>query len=195
MNKKPQSSPTVKKTKATAKKATAKKATAKATAKKATATATATATTTAKKTPAPAKGTTAKGLKTAKTTADVDAFLAGFPDRQEDLRCLEALMRTIAQAPAAMWGTSIVGFGGHPYTNAAGKTASWPVLSFSPRAQNITIYIMSGFDEHDELLGRLGPHKVGKACLYIRRLADIDVDVLTTLLRRQAQHRPNTLTP
>jgi len=177
----------------TKKTTTAKKTAAKKTAAKKTTAKKTTAKKTAKKTPAPVEGTASKGPKTAKTTADVDAFLNGFPDRQEDLRRLEALMSTIAQAPAAMWGSSIVGFGGHPYINAAGKTASWPVLSFSPRAQNITIYIMSGFDEHDELLARLGPHKVGKACLYIRRLADIDVDVLTTLLRRQAQHRPNTL--
>lgn len=87
-----------------------------------------------------------------------------------------------------MWGDSIVGFGGYRYTNTTGRENEWPVTGFSPRKQNLTLYIMSGFEEYDDLLAKLGKHSTGKACLYIKRLSDVDMSALRELVALSVQH-------
>jgi hypothetical protein len=83
-----------------------------------------------------------------------------------------------------MWGTSIVGFGTYRYRYASGREGDWPVTGFSPRARNLTVYVMSGFGGHEDLLARLGRHSTGMSCLYLDRLADVDLAVLEELVRR-----------
>jgi hypothetical protein len=81
-----------------------------------------------------------------------------------------------------MWGGAIVGFGTYHYVYASGHGGDWPVVAFSPRKNDLTVYLMPGFEQHASLLQRLGRHKTGKSCLYLKRLADVDVDVLRQLI-------------
>ena len=122
--------------------------------------------------------------KTKPTTESVDAFLDRIPDaaRREDCRTVMRMMTEIAGAPPVMWGTGIVGFGSYRYTYASGHHGDWPVAGFSPRKQDLTLYLMSGFDAHAALMARLGKCKTGKSCLYLKRLADVDLDVLRQLI-------------
>jgi hypothetical protein len=91
-----------------------------------------------------------------------------------------------------MWGDSIVGFGSYHYKYASGREGDWFVTGFSPRKQNLTLYIMSGFDEYERLLGKLGKHSTGKSCLYIKKIEDVDVDVLTELVKKSVEHMEKT---
>jgi hypothetical protein len=129
-------------------------------------------------------------LKTRKNDADVDAFLNAVPDERKRQDALEllALMEEVTGEEATMWGDSIVGFGSYHYRYASGREGDMPLAGFSPRKQNLTLYIMAGFDEYDALLGRLGKYTTGKACLYIKRLSDVDQDALKELVRRSAEH-------
>lgn len=81
-----------------------------------------------------------------------------------------------------MWGPSIIGFGSYSYEYASGRTGDWPMIGLSPRKQNLTLYIMPGFDEYEPLLKKLGPHTTGKSCLYIKRLSDIDLPTLKKIM-------------
>ena len=87
-----------------------------------------------------------------------------------------------------MWGDSIVGFGSYHYKYESGREGDWFVTGFSPRKRNLTLYIMSGFDEYDKLLGKLGKHSIGKSCLYIKKIEDVDVDVLKELVQKSVDH-------
>lgn len=87
-----------------------------------------------------------------------------------------------------MWGSSIVGFGDYHYKYESGREGDWFVTGFSPRKQNLTLYIMAGFDNYDQLLSRLGKYKTGKSCLYINKLDDVDLDVLKELVAQSAAH-------
>jgi hypothetical protein len=91
-----------------------------------------------------------------------------------------------------MWGDSIVGFGSYHYRYASGREGDWFVTGFSPRKQNLTLYIMAGFDNYDHLLQNLGKHKTGKSCLYIKRLEDVDLDTLRELVSQSVQHMNET---
>jgi hypothetical protein len=86
-----------------------------------------------------------------------------------------------------MWGKSIVGFGSHHYQYASGREGDWFVMGFSPRKQDLTLYLMSGVERHRELLGRLGKHKTGVGCLYLKTLDDVDLPTLRRLLRESAR--------
>jgi len=81
-----------------------------------------------------------------------------------------------------MWGESIVGFGSYHYKYASGREGDWPLVGFSPRKQNLTLYIMSGFEKYEELLEKLGKFKTGKSCLYINKLKDVDIHTLRELI-------------
>lgn len=122
--------------------------------------------------------------KTRPTRASVAAFLGTIsqPDRKRDARSVAAMMRTATGARATMWGPSIVGFGRQPIVGANGKATDWPVAAFSPRATGLVLYFDPAFLAHHPLRSRLGPHRVGKSCLYIKRLADVDVSVLRALV-------------
>lgn len=127
--------------------------------------------------------------KTKKNDASVEAFLHSVDKkRQDDCFALLELMREATGAEATMWGSAIVGFGEYRYTYAGGRTGDWPVIAFSPRKQNLTLYLSSGFDGYDDLLAKLGKHSVSKACLYIKRLADVDTDVLRQLVEASVAH-------
>ena len=123
--------------------------------------------------------------KTKVTNESVDDFLDAIADDQTraDCRTLVKIMRSAAKAAPKMWGTSIVGFGSYHYIYASGQEGDWPRVAFSPRKQSLSVYLMPGFAESGELLKKLGRHKVGKSCLYIKRLADVDLPTLKTLIR------------
>lgn len=129
-------------------------------------------------------------LKTAQNDGDVEAFIASVEDetKRQDCRTLVDLMSKVTGSPPSMWGTAIVGFGSYRYRYASGRENDWFKVGFSPRKQSLTLYIMDGFDEYESVLERLGKHSTGKSCLYVRRLADVDMDVLTELVERSVRH-------
>ena len=133
-------------------------------------------------------------LKTKMNDASVDAFLNTVVDerKRQDCFTLVDLMTEATGAQPRMWGDSIVGFGEYHYKYASGREGNWFLAGFAPRKQNLTLYIMSGFDQYDELLGKLGKHSTGKSCLYIKRLDDVDLDVLRELVRRSVDHMAAT---
>jgi hypothetical protein len=121
------------------------------------------------------------------TGADVETFLEGIPDdgRRSDARALRTLLSELTGEPPVLWGSTIVGFGAYRYRYESGHEGTAPLASFSPRKANLVVYLIGGFeDRHHELVARLGPHKTGKGCLYLKRLADVDLDVLRRLIVR-----------
>ena len=123
--------------------------------------------------------------KTRPTKASVVAFLENIPDaaRRKDCKTVAAMMRKASGAAPKMWGSSIMGFGSRPLKYASGKELDWPAIAFASRKTDLTIYLDHQKDFTD-LLARLGRHKTGKCCLYIKRLADVDRSVLETVIRR-----------
>jgi hypothetical protein len=115
--------------------------------------------------------------KTRPTKQSVASFIKGVDEeRRKDCTTLVRIMKDASGAPAAMWGTSIVGFGTYELTYADGRTADWPIIGFSPRKQDLTLYVGRGVD--GTLLKALGKHKLSGGCLYIKRLSDVDLAVL-----------------
>ena len=112
--------------------------------------------------------------------------------RRQDAFALLKLMEETTGEDAVMWGSSIVGFGSYHYKYNSGREGDMPLVGFSPRKQSMTIYIMSGFDEVQELLASLGKHKLGKGCLYFNKLLDVDEDILRMLVRRSYEHMKTT---
>lgn len=129
-------------------------------------------------------------LKTKETDADVETFLNAVPDerKRRDSFTILKLMEDVTGEPAKMWGPTIVGFGKYHYKYASGHEGDMALTGFSPRKQALTVYMTTGFDEFDDLVARLGKHKVSKACLYINKLADIDQDVLREMIKRSVEH-------
>jgi hypothetical protein len=123
-------------------------------------------------------------LKTRPTDVAVDAFIDSLPDpqRREDAKKLRDTMERLSGEPAAMWGPSIVGFGRYHYKYDSGHEGEMARLGFSPRARELVLYIAGGFPRHQSLMDRLGKHRTGKSCLYIKRLADVDESVLEQLV-------------
>ena len=133
-------------------------------------------------------------LKTRKNEKSVGEFIDGVPDekRREDARVIVKMMEKASGYAPAMWGDSIVGFGEYHYRYASGREANWMLVGFSPRKQDLTLYIMSGFEQYDQLLAKLGKYKTGKSCLYIKKLADVDQEVLRELVEKSVEHMKNT---
>ncbi len=127
--------------------------------------------------------------KTRPTTASVPAFLGAIRqiERRRDARTVAAMMRAATGARATMWGPTIIGFGRQPITGSTGRATEWPVAAFAPRSTGLVLYFMPEFLAHHPLLRRLGEHRVGKGCLYIRRLADVDVPTLRLLVNSSVQ--------
>ena len=125
-------------------------------------------------------------LKTRPTASSVDAFIDAVDDdcKRADCRTVAQMMTEITGAPGVMWGSSIVGFGDYHYRYASGREGDFFEAGFSPRRRALTIYVMAGFSEYDDLLARLGKYTTGKSCLYVKRLADVDLDVLREMLTR-----------
>lgn len=131
-------------------------------------------------------------LKTKLTNASVDKFLKGVKDEQTRADCYQIIemMNKATKAEPKMWGTSIIGFGNIHLKYESGRELDWFPIGFSPRKQNITLYLMGGL-EQAELLGKLGKYSTGKGCLYIKKLVDVDVKVLNKLITTSAKKSLN----
>ena len=123
-------------------------------------------------------------IKTKASDASVTDFLSNVDNEQKRKDCSEIvrIMEQITKEEPKMWGPSIVGFGSYHYKYESGREGDSPIMGFSPRKQNITLYILSDFERHQGLMKKLGKHSTGKACLYIKRLSDVNVDVLKELM-------------
>jgi hypothetical protein len=138
---------------------------------------------------AKAKAAKNHGAKTQATRASVAEFLdrATSGERRADCAELVRMMRAATGAKAVLWGSNIVGFGLYRYEYANGRTGDWPIIGFSPRKTDLTLYIMAGYSELGPLLARLGPHKIGKSCLYVKSLGSLDRQALEELLAAGVQ--------
>ena len=124
-------------------------------------------------------------LKTQVNDASVEGFLNSVADEQKRADCFAILrlLEQVTKEEPKMWGASIVGFGSYHYKGASGREGDWMVTGFSPRKDNLTLYITGGFEPHQDLLLKLGKHKTsGGGCLYIKKLADVDQEVLKELV-------------
>jgi hypothetical protein len=130
-------------------------------------------------------------LKTKPTAASVAAFIDSITDdtRREDCRTVLRLMKNATRAQPRMWGPSIVGFGSYHYKYDSGREGDWFEAGFSPRKNDLTLYLMSGLDPLAGLLATLGRHKTGKSCLYIKRLADVNLEVLEETIVASVKYR------
>ncbi len=122
-------------------------------------------------------------LKTKKNNLSVRAFLDAIEDdaKRKDAKAVAKLLRAVTGKTAKMWGTSIVGYDSYHYEYASGRSGDWPIIGFSPRKTALTLYVMPGFSKYSKLMAKLGKYKTGKGCLYIKKLDDIDLDVLRQL--------------
>lgn len=129
-------------------------------------------------------------LKTRPTDASVDDWLASIEGdlRRKDAEVILALMADVTGEAPRIWGDSIVGFGQYHYRYASGREGDYFLTGFAVRKRDLTLYLMSGFSEFETLLANLGRHRLGKSCLYLRKLADIDMDVLRELVRLSVSH-------
>jgi hypothetical protein len=129
-------------------------------------------------------------LKTKQSDESVAEFLNGITDekKRRDSWTILELMKEVTGMEPKMWGSSMVGFGAYHYKYASGREGDTFLTGFSPRKQNLTLYIMGGFDRYDELLQSLGKHTTGKACLYIKKLEDVDRATLKELVRQSVEH-------
>ena len=129
-------------------------------------------------------------LKTQRNSSSVKSFIDAVPDeqRRKDARAVSDIMQDVTGEKPAMWGASMVGFGSYHYKYDSGQEGDWPLVGFSPRKDNLTLYIMPGFAEYAELLEKLGKHKKGVSCLYIKSLKDVHVPTLKTLVRQSVKH-------
>jgi hypothetical protein len=127
--------------------------------------------------------------KTQPTAQDPIAFLDRIedPQRRADCHAVLEMMRKATGAPPVMWGAAIVGFGCYRYRYASGHSGEWPVIGFSPRKNDLTLYLMPGFETQGALMAKLGKHKTGKSCLYLKRLSDVDRPTLETLIANSVQ--------
>jgi hypothetical protein len=133
-------------------------------------------------------------VKTVATRASVPKHLAEIPDdtRRRDARAVCSMMKEVTGEKPVLWGDSMVGFGTQHFKYASGREGDWPLVAFAARKDRLTVYLMDGFDRRGALLGRLGKHTKGKSCLHIRRLSDIEADVLRELVEAsfRTQRRP-----
>ncbi|BDS13455.1 DUF1801 domain-containing protein [Aureispira anguillae] len=131
-----------------------------------------------------------KKLKTTLNNGDVEAFLNSVENeqRRKDAFTILTIFKEITGEEAKMWGTSIVGFGSYHYVYATGREGDWMMTGFSPRKTSLTLYLMNGFEGCEDLLNRLGKYKTGKACLYVNRLEQIDIEVLKELIAASYQY-------
>jgi hypothetical protein len=129
-------------------------------------------------------------LKTKPTDESVEVYLNSIEKdtQRKDSFAILNMMRDVTKTEPVMWGSSIIGFGTYKYRYASGREAEWMKIGFAPRKRNLTLYIMDGFDQYDSLLSKLGKFRTGKACLYINKLEDVDLDVLREMVERSVDH-------
>jgi hypothetical protein len=124
-------------------------------------------------------------LKTKETAAGVEAFIAKQPaDIAADCRIVMDLMRKVTGEEPKMWGPSIVGYGRYAYKYDSGREGEWMIIGFSPRKANLTIYVVMDLEQESALLQKLGKHTVGKSCVYIKKMVDVDLKVLEMLIAK-----------
>ena len=123
-------------------------------------------------------------MKTRETKESVDAFLDKATDAKTRRECdtIMRIMKRVTGAPPRMWGPSMVGFGTYSYKYETGREGEYFITGFSPRKSNLTLYVMPGFEQYPQLMKKLGKHKTGKSCLYVKTLDDIDLGVLEELI-------------
>lgn len=129
-------------------------------------------------------------LKTKITDEKVEKFLEGIEDdkkRQDSYKIL-SIMKDVTKLEPKMWGATMVGFGSYHYKYESGREGDWFVTGFSPRKQALTLYIMAGFSNYDDLMAKLGKYKTGKSCLYIKKIEDINEEVLRELIKQSVDH-------
>jgi uncharacterized protein DUF1801 len=129
--------------------------------------------------------------KTRENDDSVEDFLNSVENkgrREDSLRVLEMFTRLTGETPK-MWGDAIVGFGKVPLKYSSGSELDWPAVAFSPRKQNLTLYVHTGTDKQKKLFEKLGNHSSSLACLYIKRLSDIDAKVLEKIIAEAYRHR------
>lgn len=133
-------------------------------------------------------------LKTKPNDESVEEYLSTVDDdkKRRDSATILALMKEVTGAEPKMWGDSIIGFGSYRYKYASGREGEWFLTGFAPRKRNLTLYIMSGFSDYDDLLERLGKFKTGKSCLYVNKLEDIDLSALRELVEKSVRHMEQT---
>lgn len=149
---------------------------------------------TAAKKAASSKAAAKSQNKTQPTGASVEAFIDGVENeiRRRDARTLLALMKKITGEPPKMWGPSIIGFGKYHYKYESGREGDFLMTGFSPRKTATVVYVMGGVSETDEIYEKLGKHKLGKSCLYINKLEDVDLGVLEKLIARSVAYMRKT---
>lgn len=127
--------------------------------------------------------------KTSYIEKSVDDFIQDIPDvqKRDDSIQLVQLMQSVSNEAPKMFGESIIGFGQYYYKYASGHEGSAPLIGFSPRKAAISLYVYTGLEEHRPLLEQLGKYKIGKACIYIKKLSDINTEHLTTLMQETIQ--------
>ena len=125
-------------------------------------------------------------LKTKETDDDVRTFLDNLQDKaqQDDSYRLVELMTEITDLKAKLWGSNMIGFGKYAYKTKAGKVGEWFLTGFSPRKNNISLHLMFGLEDETDLLNQLGRHTIGKGCLYIKKLSDVDESTLKKIIER-----------
>ena len=128
--------------------------------------------------------------KTTETEKSVTGFIDAVKDetKRDDSYQLIALMKKLMQAEPKLWGPSIVGFGSYHYKYDSGHEGDAPLLAFSPRANALTVYLSGNFEKRDELLTKLGKYKSEKGCIYIKKLADVDLAILEKMLMAHVKH-------
>lgn len=128
-------------------------------------------------------------LKTKPTPANVAEYLAARTEGQRlaDCQTLIGMMREATGEEPKLWGPGLIGFGQYHYKYATGREGDWPLVGFAPRKTDLTVYIMAGFESFAPLMARLGKYKTGKSCLYLKRLADVDLDALRELIHASIQ--------
>lgn len=131
--------------------------------------------------------------KTQRNDGDVIAYLESVSNkrRREDSLVVLKLMEEVTGEPAEMWGTSIVGFGSYHYRYASGREGDFMLTGFAPRKAALTLYIMGGHERYDELMAKLGKHRTGSSCVYINKLADVDLAVLRELIAESVDYMRN----
>ncbi|MFN8497884.1 MAG: DUF1801 domain-containing protein [Anaerolineae bacterium] len=132
--------------------------------------------------------------KTKPTAEDVETFLNGIAEEKKRRSCflLLQIMREITDTEPELWAGGMVGFGRYHYRYPSGHQGDTFLVGFAPRKDNLALYVLSGFQTQEELLKKLGKHKAGKGCLYIKSTDDVDVPTLRSLIEQSAEHKRQT---
>jgi hypothetical protein len=132
-------------------------------------------------------------LKTRVNDLSVEDFLNSVDDNKKREDCFDILriMEEVTGEKSKMWGSSIIGFGSYRYKGAGGREGDWMLTGFSPRKQNLVLYLMGGLDLQEDLLKKLGKHKTGVGCVYIKKVDDVNIEILKELVNESVKRMKN----